>query len=332
MSEQRDVDARVARAKSKLTSDWGRAQLEQNLAAGFRRVLATPVGELFEVDAVTRAIEAFSSDPFLSDAVRPAVRTLVMLEMARLREDPTKLGEYVSPEARALVDELLSRKNLLPEKFIKKMGSHAAFEEIARDVLEDAIREFSEKVDPFKAEWGLPSLLKGGGPFSIGLGAFAKGFETVRQEVEKRVVPERKRFLQAFARRAIETVADNIVKRSDEPQFVALRKELFAWLLEQPVSELVATQSEPVTELSNKIGHELARYASTLESTKRRRRALVEMMIKAHEKQPLEAALAVYGAKLAPDFAAITGLIWPFLKAGLEAPEVDAFLGDLLAD
>lgn len=327
-----DAAARVTKIKAKLRSDWGRAQLEQNLGAGLRRVLATPVGELFEVDTVARAIEAFSADPFLSDTVRPIVRTLVMLEMARLREDPTKLGEYVSPEARELVDKLLSRKGLLPEKFVRKLASHAAFEEIARDVLDTALREFSEKVDPFKAEWGLPSLLKGGGPLSFGLGAFAKGFETVRQEVDKRVEPERKRFLLAFARRALETVAENIVKRNDEPQFVALRKELFAWLLEQPLSELVATQTEPVTELGNQIGHELARHTASLESTKRRRRALCEMMIKAHEKQTLEAALAVYGVKLAPDFGALSALIWPWIQAGLDAPEVDAFLGELLDD
>lgn len=324
--------AHVAFVKKRLGSAWGRQKLRENLELGFRHVLTTEVGKLTTVDALDRAWAAFTTDPWLSNAARPIVRTAILLEMARLREDPEKLSRYVSDEAVELMNQLLARPGLVPEKLVKKLIGHPAFETIARDVLDDALREFSEKVDPFRAEWGLPSVLKLGGPFSLGLSAFAKSIDGIRDELARRVEPERKRFLQTFARRSLDTVADAVVKRSDEPQFVALRKELFAWLLEQPVSELVATQPAPVTELVEKFGHKVAVHNAHDEGTARRRRAHIELLLRAHEKQSLESALSVYGAKLEPDFDAIVDLVWPTVQSLLEAPLADRFIDELVGD
>ncbi len=322
--------AHVAFVKARLGSAWGRTKLRENLELGFRHLLATEVGKLATPEALDRLWTAFSTDPWLSNAARPIVRTAILLEMARLREDPERLSRYVSAEAIDLMNELLGKPGLVPEKLVKKLIGHPAFETIARDVLDDALREFSEKVDPFRAEWGLPSILKLGGPFSLGLSAFAKSIDGIRDELGKRVEPERKRFLQTFARRSLDTVAEAVVKRSDEPQFVALRKELFAWLLEQPVSELVATQPAPVTELVEKFGHKLAVHNAHAEGTARRRRAHVELLLRAHEKQSLESALSVYGAKLEPDFDAIVGVLWPLVESLLEAEFADKFIDELV--
>jgi hypothetical protein len=320
----------VAWAKQRLKSDWGKAQLRANLQAGFKAMMAAPVGRLFQIDSLSRLVEHLSTEPVLSRSLRPLVRASVMLELARLREDPDKLGVYVSDEARALIEKLLERPGMMPEKFATTLLTHPAFEQIARDVLDDALKEFSEKVDPFRAEWGLPSLLKMGGPIAIGLGMFGKGIDAVRDEFEKRLEPERKRFLQAFARRALTMVADFIIKRNDEPPFVALRKEVFAWLLEQPVSELMATASPAVSDLTEQIGHAISRHVSALPATRRRRRAQIELIYRAHENQPLAQALAVYGASFEPDFDAIIEVVWPLLAPALETPEVDAFFDQLV--
>ncbi|NUP10894.1 MAG: hypothetical protein HOW73_33025 [Polyangiaceae bacterium] len=324
--------AHVAWAKDRLASEWGKAQLRKNLEAGFHAVMEAPVGELFDVDRVARVVEHFTTDPFLTKSVRPLVRAAILLELSRLREDPAKLGVYVSDEARALVETLLEQPELVSPKFVEKIVAHRAFEDIARDVLDDALREFSEKVDPFRAEWGIPSLLKLGGPIAFGLGAFTKAFESVRDEFQKRLEPERKRFLKGFATRALKMVAEFVIKRNGEPQFVALRKELFSWVLEQPVSELMTPASEAVTELSSQIGHELTKHVCSMDATKRRRRAKIEMIVRAHEKQPLRQALATYGATITPNFDVLVEALWPLMAPALKTPELEAFVEGLVGD
>ena len=197
-------------------------------------------------------------------------------------------------------------------------------------MLDDALDEFSRKTNPFTAEWGLPSLLKRMGPLSLGLGAFAKGIEAVRDEFDKRLEPERKRFLQSFARRSLDLAADFVVRRSDEPTFVAARKELLAWLLEQPVAEVVSPSGDRVTELVLDAAEATARHVNAMESTKRKRRATIEMLFAAHKSQSVEAALATYGAKVSLDYDAITDAVWPAVLVALDAPAVDAFLDDLV--
>jgi hypothetical protein len=325
----------VAWAKARLRSAEGKAQLRRNLEAGTRALLAAKVSTVVDLEATVRAVDAALAEPFMADTVRPLARTAILLRMARLREAPEKLGTYVSPEARELFEKILERPGLVPEKFVRELLGHRAFEEIARDVLDDALDEFSRKVNPFTAEWGLPSLMKRAGPLSaglgaLGLGAFTKGLEAVREEFDKRLEPERKKFLQGFARRSLDLVAEFVVRRSDEPAFVAARKELLAWLLEQPVGEVVSSGGEKVTELAVQAGEATARHVESLESTKRQRRATIEMLFAAHKHQTVEAALATYGAKVTVDWDAVADALWPAVQVALDAPEVDAFVEDLV--
>ena len=320
----------VAWAKARLRSAEGKRQLRQNLEAGLRAVLASEVGRVVDVEAIVRLADYLSSDAFVAANVRPVLRTAVLLRMARLREAPERLGTYVSDEARALYEAVLERPGLVPEKFVRELLGHRAFEEIAREVLDDALDEFSRKTNPFTAEWGLPSLLKRMWPLSIGLGAFAKGIEAVRDEFDKRLEPERKRFLQSFARRSLDLAADFVVRRSDEPTFVAARKELLAWLLEQPVSEVVSPGGDRVTELVLDAAEATAKHVNAMEATQRKRRATIEMLFAAHKAQTVESALATYGAKVSLDYDAITDAAWPAVLVALDAPAVDAFLDDLV--
>lgn len=322
----------VAFIKARLASSWGKEQIRKNLEAVSERWLDTKVADLFDAASLMRVAAAFTDEKTLTGTVRPLVKAAVLLEMARLREDPEKLKTYVSDEARDLIHEMLARPNLVPAEFVRHMMGHQAFEEISRDVLDDALKDFSDKVDPFKAEWGIPSLLKLGGPIAFGLGAFSKGVDTIRVEFQKRLEPERKKFLQVAARKALNMVADFMIKRSDEPQFIALRKELFAWLLEQPVSELVAPANEEVTDLGERIGHALTRHVSALEGTQRRRRATIDMLLAAHGQQPLREALTIYGATITPDYDALVEVAWPFVKSALETPEVEEFFDSLVGD
>jgi hypothetical protein len=316
----------LAWATARLSGEAGKAALSKNLEAGFRSAMATPVERAIDFEAVVKLIDHLASSETLRRTARPIVQTAVKLEMARLREEPTKLGGYVPEAAVVVVDRLLERPKLLPEKFVRELMTHRAFEEVMRDVLEDALREFGEKVDPFKAEWGLPSLMRKAGPLAM----FAKGIDVVAREFEARLEPERRKFLQGFARRALGLTADFVVRRADDPPFLAARKELFRGLLAQPVSELVQQATEPVVADAEEVAHLVAAHVVELEATKRRRRAELELLYKAHAKEPLEAALARYGATIEPDFDAITDAVWPIVEAALASPAIEAFVDELV--
>jgi hypothetical protein len=320
----------VAWARARLRSPAGKAALRTNLEAGFRAIMRSRVEQVLDEAAALRVLERVSTDPFLSQTLKPLVRAAILIEAGRLREEPARLSVYVSDEARVLIERILERPGLLPEKFVRQMLSHQAFEEISRDVLDGALHEFGDKVNPFTAEWGLPSLLKKAGPLSIGLGAFKKSLDSVREEFDRRLEPERKRFLQGFARRALGMVAEFMIKRNDDKEFVALRKELFAWLLDQPVEELVAPMTGQVAELVHDAAHAIAQHTAAMDATKRRRKAALDMIMAAHAKQTVEQALEAYGAKLEPDFDALTDALWPIVLVGLDAPEVDAFVDDIV--
>jgi hypothetical protein len=320
----------VAFTKARLLSDTGRAELRKNLEAGFAAVMKRPVKELFVADDVVAFVEHLVSEPVLVHTVRPILRTAILLEAGRLREEPLPAKAYVSSEARASIEKLLERPGIVPAAFVRQLVTHRAFERVMSEVLDDALKQFGGKMNPFTAEWGLPSLTKKTGAFSLGLGAVLKSFENVQQEFERRLEPERKRFLSAFARTALGTVADMIVRGADDPPMVELRKELLAWVLEQPTSELAANWSERNVELGEQIGHELSKHVLGLEATKRRRRATVEMLLGAHGSQSLEEALSKYGARIEPAFDAIVGLLWPTLRVALDTPAVEAWLDEVV--
>jgi hypothetical protein len=318
--------AHVEWVRARLRGEAGKAALRRNVEAGFRALMAAPVERVVDLEAVVALVDHLASGEVIDRTARPLVRTAVMLEIARMREEPSKLGTYVPSDAVAVIDRLLEQPKLLPERFVREVMTHRAFEEVMRDVLDDALREFSVKVDPFKAEWGLPSLMKKAGPLAM----FAKGLDVVAREFEARLEPERRKFLQGFARRALGLTADFTLKRADDPPFVTARKELLRWLLEQPLGEVVAQATEPVVELAEQAAHAIARHVAELDSTKRQRRAQIELHLRAHAKQSVETALAHYGAHIEPDFDALTNALWPSFEIALSDATVDAFVDDLV--
>jgi len=94
----------------------------------------------------------------------------------------------------------------------------------------------------------------------------------------------------------------------------------------------MAPATQATTELSEQLGHELVRHNLGSEATQRRRRANIELMLRAHAKQPLSQALSTYGATIAPDLDALVDLLWPIMRPALHTPELEAFVAGLVGD
>ncbi len=323
----------LEKVRARLRGEVGRKALATNLRAGWHAVLDAKVTEVVDPAAVAAAVESVLSDPVLSSALRPAGRVAVLLELARLREDETTLGTYVPEESRAALRELCEKPGLLPEKFVREALTHRAFEEVMRDVLDGALSEFQEKANPLTAEWGLPAFLKKAGPFGLGLGALAGSFEGIRVEIDKKLEPQRKIFLRSFARRALGTMAEFVVGRHDEPQFVALRKELLDWLLDQPMKELVATVDQRAGEIAERAASAAFAHVAAKEDTKRRRRAGIGMAIAAHGRQTVREAMAAYGVVLEElDWDALAAAAWPAVEHAMRSPAVDAWVESVIGE
>lgn len=320
----------VAFVRAKLADPSSKTLLRANVEGALESCLSAKVGEVVDKEAVVRAVESAVSEETLRRMVRPVAKTTALLEVARLREDASPLGAYVPEAARADVRTLLERPKLIPEKLVRQVLSHEAFEGVMREVLEGALRDFQEKVNPFTSEWGLPALLKKFSPMGFGLGGLAKSFESVQKEFEKRLEPELKRFLQGASKRALAMTADFIVERSDKPTFVALRKELFAWLLEQPMSELVESADEEAMRLSESISFEVTRHLVSLEASRKRRRATIEMALAAHKDQSVREALAAYGVSPHFDFDALAEVLWQPIQVALQSPAAQRFVDELV--
>lgn len=327
--------AQIAHVKARLRSDAGRIEIARNLEAGWERVLASKVADVVDPAAVARAVEAVLSVPVIEHGIRPVARASALIELARLREDREPLGTYVPPEARALLGRVFETKGLLPERFVREALTHRAFEEVMRDVLDGALSEFQVKANPLTAEWGLPSMLKKAGPFAFGLGALSASFEAIRGQIEEKLEPQRKIFLQGFARKALATMADFVIKRHDEPAFVELRKELLAWLCEHPAGELVSTLDQKSGELLEEAVSRTLAHVVTLDAVKRQRRAAIEMALAAHGRQTVRQALLAYGVD--PDAMpkremaeAAAAAVWPSVKLALDAPAVDAWVEEVV--
>jgi hypothetical protein len=316
----------LAFAVARLTGSEARSLLESNVRAGVDAFLASKVEDVVSADAIAKAIDALASSPAIEKMWRPAIRMVVLLEVARLREDSTPLGQYVPDRARADVRDLLARPGIMPAKLIRQVAEHEASEAVMRDVLDKAITDFQANVNPFTSEWGLPGLLKKMGPLGIGL---AKSLESVQHEFEKRIQPELKRFLQGAAKRALKRGAEVMIERSDEPSFVALRRELFGWALEQPTNEIL-NLDEKVVELAESASYEASRHVHSSDATRKRRRATIEMLFSAHRKQTVGDALAVYGIAPVIDATAIAGALIGPVIGWVKSPAGMRFLDEAI--
>jgi hypothetical protein len=319
------AERHVAFLEARLVSDEARREFRDHLAAGWASLLATPVERLVDADAVASAIDSAVASPSFERTIRPIVEGVLLLETARLREEERPVGSYVPASARATIDELLADPDVVPERVLRVVLEHEAVEEVMRDVLHDALKEFSEKVNPFVADWGLPALLKRLGPF--GFGGMGKSFDGMRAEFERRLEPEIRRFLQGFSRRALKKTTDVTVDKRGEPSFVALRREIAAWVLAQPVASMVVAHDDARARLGRSAALDIAAHVAS--ETRAQRRAAIALAVQAHAKQTLGEALAVYGVSVEPDFEALAAASWPVVETLVKSEPVRAWLAKL---
>jgi hypothetical protein len=107
---------------------------------------------------------------------------------------------------------------------------------------------------------------------------------------------------------------------------------MVAWLYEQELRELVANVDDESAELWNAIGVDVAEHALMLESSRKKRKAALEALLRDHGKEPLRQVLARYGLSTKPDAAAIARSLWPVARAVFRGPAAEARITAIVSD
>jgi hypothetical protein len=319
----------LAFLEARLVSPRAAEEWRAHAAGVHQALLAARVGDVIDARALADALDAALTGEAVERAARPVAKRLLPLVLRELRTDDARLGDRVPAATRKKIDALLERKGLLPERFLREVVEQEAVDEVMRDVLYDGLKEFSEKVNPFTAEWGIPSLLKRLSVLGAGLG---KGLDSVRAEFDRRLEPEIRKFLAGFSRRGLRGMVDATITRSDLPKSVALRKHLAAWLLEQQLGDLMRGADEETIALGQEIGLDIAAAELGREALRARRRALIEEAIAAVKDQTVGEALAGIGVTLVPDLDAIAAATWPVVRAAMASPAVQGWLAGIVGE
>lgn len=320
----------VAFLHERLTSDAARGDWVRSFAAGYDHVLSLPVRELVHPAALVAGLEAVLTAEAVRGLVAPVVRDVHRRVLASLRAEDAKLGDYVPARAREAIDALLERPDFPPEPLVRRVFEQEATEDVLRDVLYDALKEFNDSVNPFFAEWGLPGLLKRFMP--IGGGAVVKSIQAVRGEFDKRLEPEIRKFLLVFSRKAKGKLADFVVSRSTDPKFVALRKAVATFFYEQTLAELVASVDDDAVGRAEQAAEAIALEVLRRERPRERLREQLEALVAEHGDAPVSSWLAAIGATERPDLENLADLLWPAVRLVLESPPARAFVERVIWD
>ena len=319
----------LAFLEARLASPAAAVEWCANVAAVCEALLAARVGSVVDARTLADAVDVALTSDAVERAVRPLARRLRPLILAELRAEKGNVRDRVPASAQQRLDALVTRPGLLPERLLREIVEQDAIDEIMRDVLYDGFKEFSEKVNPFTAEWGIPSLLK---RLSVLGGAVSKGVDAVKADFDRRLEPEIRRFLAGFSRRGLESMVDVTIARADQPASIAVRRHLVSWVLDQELAELARSADEEAIALAQEVALDITSAELSRADGRERRRALIEAAVEGAREKTVGEALADLGITLRVDTAAIAAAAWPAVLVALRSEPVRVWLEKLVGE
>jgi hypothetical protein len=304
------------------TSDAARGEWIRSFHPAYEWLLTRRLRDVLDPDALVASLVRVVTAEALVGFASPIAREIHRRVIEALADERSRVGDYIPEDARAAIEALVSRKGSLPEGLVRQVFEHEATDDILRDVLYDALREFNDSVNPFFADWGLPALLKKLMP--IGSGTVLKSLSALRGEFDKRLDPEMKKFLLAFSRKAKTKIADFIVARSTDaapdPKAIALRRAILGFFYEQSLADVVARADDESRRQSDAAALAIALAIVSKESPRDRLRASLAELVERHGDDTVGEWLRAIGVSTPPDLEALAALSWPYVRLALESP------------
>jgi hypothetical protein len=307
----------------RLRDDFGAAA-----ATWVEQLGATRMAELVDAEPIRAALTASLDHGMVRGWTLPLCRHAVRLGMARLAARGEPVADFVPPAARQALDQLVARPDVVPPSIVQEVLQDPAVEEVLRDVLFEALRQFSESASPFTADWGLPALLKRLPPF--GASPIRKAIESMRADFEKRLEPEIRKFLAGFSKRATRRAADHWLRKQQEPELRALRQRVVSALLKRPLGELSWPPDDPRGELLLEVVVETVGHVLVHEALRQELDELLDRALAAFGDKTVGEALEALGVGL-PEVAGVARAYWPLVARTLEGEPFGAALEKAVA-
>jgi transketolase len=166
---------------------------------------------------------------------KPVATALGRFLLTEAQRDGRPLASYLSTETREAVAAYAIASKPVPTALLEALLAEKGVRAFVEGFLFDAMREFYERANPFFADSGLPAIIKKIIP--IGSAAVLKALDVARDEFEKRLEPELKKFLGGFTGRALDSVKAGVGAGSREAA-EGLASTVVGFVLNRPVSEL----------------------------------------------------------------------------------------------
>ena len=301
--------------KARLTGEAARREWAQVVAASWDPLLQRKVRELVDPEKLQRWQAASSEEgPRWAEAASRVLREQV--EQARSRTDRPTEGLPGAAKT-AFVD--IFRDAPVPPEWVRQWFSTSVAEMLVADTLYKSLQDFSSAI-PNLVQSLLPGFL---GRFSkLGGGRLSSLIE----EVERRLDPEVRRFVEAGSRRALERAGEYAVRHLDDPATLEARAAFARYMWQEPWSRWVTPMSDPVLahvfRLLEALGQDAAEggplWGAVREATDR--------FFSEWGDRPVGELLARWQMAEPPPLEAWADLAWPPLVALLETPEADAWL------
>ncbi len=272
----------------RLVSPAARAEWRVNVAKIFDEVLEVPLGQLVETNTLVTAVDALLVRTVLDTTLQPMLLQIVRALRLMLLAEQARIGTFVPPNAQKTLRDLAARSSSLTAPLVREISEHEAARIVMSDVLHDALVQFSDRVNPFVADWGLPSLLKKFSPFGLG-----KSVDGMRVEFERRLEPEIRKFLIGFSREALRKGAGSITSQSDTPAFIALRQRIVAFLFEQRFADVLLDERD--SDAATRAAVDVFVHVCTDDKLAQRRRQIVKEFVEANAQSSLRNVLVALG-------------------------------------
>jgi len=308
--------------RARLTGPQAAGEWKSLLEAGFEAALDQPLAQLIAPEALEKAVLAHLDEARLVELYRFGIRGALAEVLVEAQQDAQPLGRWWSAEGKEKVRALVGRPGWIQSAWIEQLVEQKAAEELLSDTLYHALRDFSTLV---------PRLLQSLTPSALGkfakLGGSLGG--KIFDDVEKRLEPEIRRFLELGTQKALVGAATFAKAGIDGPLAIEARKNLASFFLEQSPKFHTMPMNAEVLAALEAVVEDLAQTIARAPESRQRAHAVIQRLANAHGHKATRDFLAERGLVTKPPYEEWAALTWPAVLAILRAPAVDQWLVQL---
>jgi hypothetical protein len=318
-------EARADWLKQRLTGEQAEEDWARVVAAALEERYDRPWPELLPRATARALIEAHRT-PERGRALGRGIAAALRSAVETRRGDEAPVGRFVDETVEEILVRLVRRPGLVPEPWVRHVFSQRGAEELVADTLYRSLRDFSTIIPRTLANI-LPGIL----------GRFAKLgssiVDRVVHEIEGRLEPEIRRYVEAGSRRALERAADFAVRHLDTEVNLEGRVSLLRFWLASSGRELVAPVSDDVLSDLDALGEELGRVWATSPAVTEEIEATLDRVYEDAADESARAAVErLAGEPVDLPFDAWARAAWPAVRAALQTSAIEAWLEQLAAE